>query len=276
VVCVVCVRACVRVRPHRYKEEDGTPVRIDHALFLDATPGEQGHNCFVRHHTPRQALMGTTDHWRIHSSAIVNRKLEDGTPLSDHCGVSLTLVQCKHQPGSSPGLCSTRAPRRSPMSVAGAASPSLQPWEVAATPALKPAQFRHIMTDMLRQVEMGIMFVRRRRRSHWWRMIAGAVALVLCVFAFCVTGARSHYHRGHWVWSLTRALVAVLDQSLGLGWRAMNSLAIVLSAVLVTVEFVLLTFVTKMEEMALLETRRQMQYDIAVGTRHIHSVWLDT
>ena len=79
----------------RYRETDRPPRHIDHVLFIDATPGEQGYNCFVRHNQGR-VLEGTATHWRVNSSAIIHGKLDDGTSLSDHCGVSVTLRKCDH------------------------------------------------------------------------------------------------------------------------------------------------------------------------------------
>lgn len=92
----------VRLVACRYRETDRPPRQIDHVLFIDASKGEQGHNCFSRH-TPAAPVAGSVTHWRVTGAEIVHRKLADGvTPLSDHCGVSVTLTRCDHRDATVP------------------------------------------------------------------------------------------------------------------------------------------------------------------------------
>lgn len=251
----------VRLVACRYRETDRPPRQIDHVLFIDASKGEQGHNCFSRH-TPAAPVAGSVTHWRVTGAEIVHRKLADGvTPLSDHCGVSVTLTRCDHRdatvPPNRPRVVSTASDLRAdlrarlqlaaPVHCTSASTGCVGPAALAGatdTPAIATSRFEAAMRRVVRDVDVGIRFVRARRGRHFARCFVWvALFVAAAVVDLPSLAARSGFPAG---------VVRVL------GW------AIVLaSAVAATVEFLLLTYTTKTEEMALVEGRTQVLYDLA-------------
>lgn len=203
-------------------------------------------------HNQGRVLEGTATHWRVNSSAIIHEKLDDGTSLSDHCGVSVTLRKCDHP--SPPAAVATASDGLG-------ACGGVESWaEAASTPRKSESEFQAALTRVIRDVDVGLSFVRARRRWHLRRC---AAYLVLFLIAAFVDAPNSNVWASVCAYVITSAMWARL-----LAYGGMLVLAVA-----ATVEFVLLTYSTKSEEMALMEGRTQLEYDLASGRTHRRKLW---